>query len=274
MSTRYAVDDSAPAELRNALAKITAPYVGKARSYEDLANAANAVTAFLQEELGLYVGYAYLPDQDPKDGVIRIAVLEGRLDRIVLQWHDGLPVKREVAEAILARLVPGSVLRVKDVERTVFLLNDLRGITARFELRPGRTVGTAVIVVTPQSDAVWTSRIDADNHGSRYSGEYRISVLGQMNSPSGYGDGVTLNALTSHTGGLQFGLASYTTPIGPDGFKLGASLSVLRYQLDKDELPLGLKGHRRNSDDLCAVPGGAQPQPQRLWAGLIRLQAL
>lgn len=251
---RYVVDDSAPAELRAALAKITAPYVGKARSYEDLANAADAVTEFLQEVLGLYIGYAFLPSQDPQDGVIRIAVLEGRIDEVVLRWPGNVPVKREAVEAILAGLEPGAVLRVKDIERTVFLLNDMRGLNARFELRPGRLAGTASILVTPQAEAAWTSRIDADNHGSRYSGEYRLGFLGQFHSPFGRGDGIALNALSSHTGGLVFGLASYTTPVGADGLKLGTTLSALRYKLDKNELPVGLEGDARTFGTFLLYP--------------------
>ena len=63
-----------------------------------------------------------------------------------------------------------------------------------------------------------------------------------MNSPFGRGDGLTGNLLTSTTRGLMFGLVNYTTPVGSSGLKLGASVSAVRYQLDKDEFPLDLTG--------------------------------
>jgi len=239
---RYAVDDSAPAELRAALPKLTERYTGKDRSFEDLVNAAAEVTRFLQRELGYYLGYAYLPEQAPADGVIRIAVLEGRLDRVVLNWADGMPVDRDVVEAYLARLQPGSILRVRDVERVVFLVNDLRGITARFEVKAGTTPGTATLVVTPRAESVWSGKVEADVNGSRFLGVYRFGGLAQMNSPFGRGDGFTANALVSTTGGLGFALLSYTTPVGSDGIKLGTSLSGVRYQLDKEAFPLDLNG--------------------------------
>jgi len=132
-----------PAQLRAALPTLTAPFVGKQRSYEDLVNAAGAVTRYLQREMGFYLGYAYLPEQTPANGVIRIAVLEGRLDEVVLNWPDKMPIERGVVEADLARLKPGEILRVRDVERIVFLVNDLRGITARFEVKSGRTPSVA-----------------------------------------------------------------------------------------------------------------------------------
>jgi len=241
--TRYVVDDNAPPELQAALPKLTEAFTGKDRSFESLVNAAAEVTRFLQRELGYYLGYAYLPEQVPEGGVVRIAVLEGRLDRVVLNWSDNLPVDRAVVEAYLARLQPGSVLRVRDVERVVFLLNDLRGISARFEVRAGNTPGTAALVVTPRADSSWTGRVDVDANGSRVLGLYRLGGLVQKNSPFGRGDGLTATALVSTTGGMSFALVGYNTPLGSDGFKVGTSLSGVRYQLDKDDPTFALDFH-------------------------------
>jgi hemolysin activation/secretion protein len=243
---RYAVDDSAPAELREALAGITARYTGTQRGFEDLVAAANEVTRFLQRELGYYLGYAYLPEQTPEPVaggvVIRIAVLEGRLDRVVLNWRNGLPVDREVVEAYLARLQPGSVLKVRDVERVVFLVNDLRGMTARFEVSAGSRPGTATLVVTPAPERIYAGKVEIDHNGSDALGLYRLGGLLQVNSPFGRGDGLIANALVSNTRGLAFALLGYTTPLGSDGFKVGLSLSAVRYRLDKETFTLDLNG--------------------------------
>jgi hemolysin activation/secretion protein len=240
--TAYSVDDKAPAPLRAALPGLTERFVGKGRSYEDLVNAASAVTRFLQRELGYYLGYAYLPEQVPVDGVIRIAVLEGRLDEVILNWPDKMPVDRAVVEAYLARLVPGEILRVRDVERIVFLVNDLRGLNARFEVKAGRTPGTASLVVTAQPEERVTSRIETDSMGSRYSGVWRANAQATVASPAGRGDGLVVNVLSSFTGGLQFVLGGYTLPVGSDGLKLGASASYTRYSLDEDLLDVKLSG--------------------------------
>lgn len=238
----FSVADDAPPELRASLAKLTAPFTGKARSFEDLANAAAEVTRFLQSELGYYLGYAYIPEQQTTGGVVRIAVLEGRLDEVRLNWTEGLPVRREVVQAYLDELVPGSILKVRDVERTVFLINDLRGITAQVEVQAGSKPGTATLVVTPRADATWTARADLDTNGSRYLGRFRLTGLATMNSPFGRGDGLTGNVLASTTGGLFFGLVNYTTPVGSSGLKLGASVSAVHYKIDKTALPLDLSG--------------------------------
>lgn len=238
----FHVADDAPPELRAALARLTAAFVGKGRSFEDLANAAAAVTRYLQSELGYYLGYAYIPEQQTVGGAVRIAVLEGRLDEVRLNWSEGLPVRREVVQAYLDELRPGSILKVRDVERVVFLINDLRGITAQVEVQAGGKPGTASLVVTPRADAAWTARADLDANGSRVLGRFRLTGLATMNSPFGRGDGLTGNVLASTTGGLFFGLVNYTTPMGSSGLKLGASISAVRYQLDKKEFPLDLTG--------------------------------
>lgn len=238
----YALSPNAPAALVAALPTLLAPYVGTARSYEDLVNAAADVTRYLQRESGYYLGYAYLPEQQPRDGIIRIEVLEGRLDRIDLQWPAELPVQRALIEGYLARLKPGEILQVGDIERVVFLINDLRGITARFEVLQGTQPGFASLRVTGVAESRWTGKVDADVNGSRFLGFGRVGALLAGNSLLGRGDALTVNGLASTTGGLLFGLVGYTLPLGSDGVKVGSSLSMVRYKLDEDEFPLGVNG--------------------------------
>ncbi len=234
--------DGLPGVSPEALAALTAPFTGKARSYEDLVNAVAAVTRYMQRDLGYYVGFAYLPEQVPQDGVVHIAVLEGRLDQIQLKWTEGLPVSREVVEAHLAQLKSGDVLRVGDVERMVFLLNDLQGLRSRFEIEAGREPGTASLVVTPQAEARVTGRLELDSLGSRYTGIGRLGGQVTLASPTGRGDVVSLNALSSLTGGLAYGGVTYVSPVGASGLKLGAALSKVVYQLDKDQFTADLDG--------------------------------
>ena len=244
--TAFEVAPDAPAEVRAALASLTQPFVGPKRGFEDLANAAAEVTRFMQRELGYYLGYAYIPEQEPVGGVVRIEVLEGRLDQVELKWSDDLPVRRDVVEAYLAHLQPGAILRVRDVERVVFLVNDLRGLTARFDVKAGSLPGTATLVVTPKAEPNWAGKVDLDANGSRFLGVARAGGLLSANSLAGRGDALTLNALASFNGGLGFGLLGYTLPVGSDGLKVGTSLSFVHYKLDRTEFPLGVNGDAVN----------------------------
>lgn len=251
---RYQIDGlSAPTpEAVALLTQATAPYVGPKRSFEDLVNATAAVTRVLQRDLGYYVGFAYLPEQATGTGVVHIQVLEGRLDEVTLKWPEGEssapPVRREVVEGYLAALRPGSILRVRDVERVAFLINDLRGISTRFEIGPGREAGTASLIVTPRAEARVSTRIELDTLGSRYTGIGRIGGVVGVASPTGRGDAIVISSLTSLTRGLGYGGISYALPVGTNGLKLGASLARVHYEIDEDDYPEQLNGH--------AVAGG------------------
>lgn len=240
----FSVADDAPEALRLALARITAPYVGKGRSYEDLVNAASDITRFLQRDLGLYLGYAYIPEQVPKDGVISIAVLVGKLDKYVLNCteEDQLPVRCDVIRGYLDQLRSGDVLTVQAVERAIFLVGDLRGISLRAEVKEGSEPGTAILELTPRADRQWSGKVDADLNGSRFIGRERLGAMLSYDSPLGRGDGLTLSGVASVNGGMSFVLLGYNTPLFGNGLKVGASVSGLRYELDEEEFPLGLNG--------------------------------
>lgn len=235
--------DGGPPELQAALAGLTARYTGEGRGWEDLLAAAADVTRYLQGTLGRYLGHAYIPAQKPVGGRVRIQVLEGRLDRVVLDWPANMPVQRAAAEALLAQLKPGSVLLIAEVERVVFLLNDLRGVTARFEFNEGREWGTAELRVVAQPEARLQHRVELDGDGSRYSGTTRLGAQTLVASPLGRGDALTLSAQASTTGGMAFALAGYTLPVGGSGLKLGASASAFRYRFDRALLPQDVRGN-------------------------------
>ncbi|WP_077037770.1 ShlB/FhaC/HecB family hemolysin secretion/activation protein [Pelomonas sp. KK5] len=251
---RYVIDGPVPEKLAAALPRLTEAYVGKARTYEDLVDATVAVTRFLQSELGYYLGYAYLPAQAPQDGTVHIAILEGRLDKAVLKGGDGLPVKREVLQAYLDRLTPGEILKVQDVERVVFLLNDLRGVSVKAEVRPGTQPGTAILEFTPTADSRWELKADGDANGSTYIGRFRLGATGYWNSPLGRGDSVSGSVLASGGGGLRFALIGYNTPLGSNGLKAGVSVSTLKYKLDEADFPLGLYGDGRTINTYVLYP--------------------
>ncbi|WIV95788.1 ShlB/FhaC/HecB family hemolysin secretion/activation protein [Kinneretia aquatilis] len=251
----YAVPDDAPEALKQALARLTAPYVGKNKSWEDLVNAKDAVTRFLQSQLGYYLGYAFIPEQTPDKNIIQLAVLEGRLDQVRLLWdEEPWLVDKAVVESYLAQLEPGSILTVSQVERIVFLLNDLRGIVASFEIEPGRRPGTATLVVRPQRERRLAYKLDADLNGSRFIGLGRVGAQMTVASPFGRGDSASLSGLSSVNAGMKFLLGSYSSPVGARGLRAGGAVTLVRYALDKKEFPIGRNGSAVNLNAFGLYP--------------------
>lgn len=252
--TRYQLDGVEEKHLIDIEARLQ-PYVGANRSFEDLSSAAQVVTAYLQRELGLYLAYAYLPAQDIKNGVVTIAVLPGVLESVEIVWPaEELRVNKGIVQAHLDRLKPGSVIRVDEVERVVFLLNDLRGIRMSFAIKPGIQPGKAILVATPSNDRALTGSVGLDANGSRYAGTYRGIASMSWESPLGLGDSLSVSHLRSETGGLDFTLLGYTLPVGSNGLKLGVNVSTVNYKLNDDDFPLGLNGDAESIGAFALYP--------------------
>lgn len=234
--------DGLPEASAQALAAITAPYTGPNRGHEDLVNAAAAVTRYIQSELGYYVGFAYVPEQKPVDGVIHLQAVEGRLDQVQIQEPQGGPPVPSMVAAQLATLQPGRILREAELDRVVLLLNDLRGWRFKVEVGEGRTMGTASLKVTPMSEPGWSARVEADTLGNRDTGLVRVSGAAAWDNPLRHGDALSAQLMASHTGGLRQGSAAYTTPLGSQGLKAGMTLSRVDYDLAKSAYPAGFDG--------------------------------
>lgn len=245
----------APANTLPDIQKRLLPFIGSGKTFEDLGNAARVVSAYLQSEKGLYLAYAYLPAQKISNGVIQINVLPGVLERVEINWPSTpLRVDREIVQAHLAALKPGSVIHVAEVERVVFLLNDLRGIHVNFAVKPGDTPGTAILVASPHSTKAVTGKVSIDANGSRFAGTYRGIATVNIDSPLGRGDSLALSQLHSDTGGLDFTLVGYTLPVGSNGLKLGVNASTVHYQLSEQDFPLGLNGDARSLGAFALYP--------------------
>jgi hemolysin activation/secretion protein len=228
------------------LAGLVQPWVGKKLDIRGLNEAAGALTRHYQAN-GHLLSYAYLPAQRVADGVIELAVLEGRLEGAQIVTAQDVRLRDEVVQAHTDRLVkPGPVLQ-PDVERQLLLLNDIPGVAARAAFTPGAATGGAEMVVSVAEDEPLEVRVDASNHGSVSTGQYRAGVSLQLRDLFGWGDSISARGLLSNRGGLVTGALAASLPLGGEGWKLGASLSRLKYQLAGTFRNTGAQG---NADTL------------------------
>ena len=206
-------------------------FVGSDRSFDDVEAAADALQVAIRQE-GLFLAQVDVPSQKVEDGTIELRVLEGRLDSVELApLPEGVLVKQEQIESILAHLQPGDLLTVGKIERVLFLLSDLRGINVGSVVSPGSKPGTAKLDISIKPGERFEKNVDIDNYGSVYTGEYRVSAGFGVNSPFGRGDLFKIVGNVSTTGGVKFVRASYQTPVGGSGLKLGTAISALKYRL-------------------------------------------
>lgn len=212
------------------LAELVKPWIGRRLDIAGLNEAAGAITRHYQSA-GHLLSYAYLPAQRVADGVIEIAVLEGRLEATQIVTAQDVRLRDEVIQAHTDSLPKQPPLLQAEVERKLLLLNDIPGVTARAAFTPGSSTGAAEMVVSVAEDEPLVLRAEANNHGSRSTGEYRAGIGVQLRDVFGWGDSTGARLLVSKQGGLVSGSLNTSVPVGGDGYRVGAALSHLKYQL-------------------------------------------
>lgn len=193
---------------------------------------------------GYFAAVAYYPEQQIRDGVLEVAVVEGRLGRVVLDAKGLRNIRPSVAEGILGTLQAGSVLEEAAIERRLFLLQDVNGmVSVTSELRPGKAVGEGDLFVRV-ADAESRVRLsaDADNGGSEATGRIRLGANLRVNNVVGLGDQVGLRLIHQERGLTQLGRLSYILPVGNHGTRLGIGYSHVRYELGGQFAALGASG--------------------------------
>ena len=210
-------------------------FIGKTLDFNGLNDAASRIQRYYRER-GYFLAVAYLPQQEIKDGIVEIAVLEGRLGQINLQVDPKTKLKESFARSILAaHLKPGDLITENSLERPLLLLRDLPNMEVTSELGPSKTqVGAADLTVKiAENPKPFDGYVDADNHGNRFSGEYRLGINLNAGDLTGYGDLLSFRGFITDES-MKFGRLSYVIPIGPYGTRVGASATGFQYRLGKD----------------------------------------
>lgn len=202
---------------------------GNLQTLADLQQLTKRITAYYQ-----YKGYpysrAYLPAQNLNEGVLTIAIIEAKYDRIHV--NNQADLSPELVQAILAPLQSGQVIDSATLQQQLKLLNRLDGIQTRNVISAGRYVGTSDLTIDIQPTAKLTGYVGADNYGNEYTKEARFTAGIVLNNALGLGDRLSLDGLTS--GNLNFGRLGYEATINGAGTRLGASYSDLSYELGKE----------------------------------------
>jgi hemolysin activation/secretion protein len=185
---------------------------------------------------------ALLPAQRSSSGHIRIMIVEGRYGRV--QARSGEERIARGAEAYLARLQPGTLIERAALERATSLLEDLPGIAVTATMRPGDAVGTGDLVVDLANEAPFRSDVLLDNHGNRYSGQYRAGAILTWSSPFSFGDQLRVQGMLSDED-LRVASIGYSAPLGAHGLRTHFAWGYTNYELGDEFAILGATGRAR-----------------------------
>lgn len=235
------------------LQELVAGAVGRRQSFSELKALASKVTDHLRKK-GWFLARAYLPKQEVTSGMVRIAILQGNSDAEVRIGRD--PGVR-ICESRLLRIGklgvrPGEPLDERALERSVLLMNDLPGVSARAALSSGREPGSSMVDFMVSEGALVSGVVWGDNQGNRYTGVWRGNAMVSLNDPGRYGD--QLKVMATVASGLEQGRIDYTVPLRDDGLRGSLGLSVMHYRLGEEIAVLKYAGWGRTMSAGLSYP--------------------
>lgn len=232
------------------LKQLTERYIDLELNLYDLNRAADTVTR-LYRDSGFPIARAIIPAQKVADGIVRIEVIEGRISGISIVGNDRYP--SELIAARISDLPRDRIITLSALERSLLLMNDLPGLSARATLAPGAEFGTTDMVIRAEEKAVAGS-IAIDNHGRKETGETRIDAALDINNPFGIGDQINARAIRTHHDLLTFGRIGYSLPVSANGARLGATHSRVEYDIAGNFAALGIEGDVTNTELVLSYP--------------------
>ena len=229
------------------LLSVLSNYVNKDLNFSELELATSLISKEYRSR-GFWA-MAYLPDQELKNGMIEINILEGKIGKLKFIEADdkgkslNLP-QAEASKYILRGQNIGEMLDVRTLETSVKNLDNVPGITAAASLLAGMGPGETDIAISMANTELVTGSVRMDNHGSNSAGEYRLSGLANFDGMFNAGDRVSVSSLKSE--GITYSSIGFNFPVSYDGTRAELSYSFLDYKLGEQFKEVQAKGSANN----------------------------
>jgi hemolysin activation/secretion protein len=216
------------------LETLVAEGVGRDLTLGQIEALAARVTASYRER-GYLLARAYVPAQEIADGVVEIAVSEGRIGAVEVRGARRYDPAFLRAHVLLDRDQPR--FQAQDFERGLLLLSDLPGLEVKSTLKPGAIPGTTDVVLDVEKERLLTGEIEANNYGSRETGYERFGLALNVNNPFGWNDTFGIRGLVSREGdALWFARGTYGVALGHWGTRLSLAYTHINAAADVREV--------------------------------------
>lgn len=209
------------------LRSLVAGYEGRELTLGNLDDLADVIsTAYLRA--GYPLVRVYVPAQTLSGGVVKLAVVEARYGKVVLDNRS--KVKDGPLKATLAPLRSGQPVSNYTLERSLLLLSDIPGAQASSAIRPGDEPGTSDLMVGVTPAPRYTGTLGVDDYGNEYTGRARATGSFAVNGLLHEGDLLDFSAASSG-GGMNYFQGGYRWLLNGQGTTLRGGISSLHYHL-------------------------------------------
>ena len=128
------------------LAGLMPPETGAMISLSDLYAFADRITHYYREQ-GYALSFAIVPAQEITDGVVRIEIIEGRIDELIIREENLSDLARRHILDAFGRFAAKGLTRTQDLEGFLLSLNNYPGISAKGLIRPGSQPASSALVL-------------------------------------------------------------------------------------------------------------------------------
>jgi hemolysin activation/secretion protein len=206
---------------------------------DDMNEVANLVTSAYQER-GYILAKAYVPEQEIKDGILQIAILEGDVGEVKVsgqRYYNERVIRRNFLEQ-----VKHGVIREDLLERGLLLSQDLPGSETKVVLEPGEKTGSANILLKTEDRLAINWTIDFNNFGFERVSKERYGTYIDITDPW-WGSTLSLRGVTGNNPKDSLLVkGDWSVPINMWGTRLNVSYLEGSYVVGQDLSFLGMDG--------------------------------
>ncbi len=197
-----------------------ASFIGKEATFEELLAIRSAITQLYVDE-GYSTSGAFLPPQDLTDGVVRIQVVEGAIEKIEIEGLSHLRDSYVRSRIQLATQTPVNLPRLEEALQ-LLQLNPLIH-TVQAELSSGTSPGLSILTLDIKEAQPFSATATIENRDSPSVGEIRGTLSLAHNNVLGFGDHLSFDLGISQ--GINIYNIGYAIPLTPREGTLSVSYS-------------------------------------------------
>ena len=194
------------------------PLSGKQATIAQLAQAVTQATQAYQQA-GFPLSFAYLPEQSFDNGVVRVTVVEGHINRVVLEGDSGK--SEALLQAIVQPLEENKPLSQAAFERQTILLSRLEHLQVSASAAPPTTTdgGTTLILKLDRKPILFSVGADLRQ------GDPKAAATLTLNEPLWSGSQWQFSALLDNWNKERFASVTLNQALNAQGTRLSANFS-------------------------------------------------
>ncbi len=205
-------------------------YRKKDLTFKELQQVADQLTR-LYKKKGYMLARVFIPAQNADNGTIRFQAVVGKIGAITVE--NKTIIRPDAVDRQIKFLRGGDFVLRQNLERAVWLLNDLTGADAKILLKQGSEEGTTDIHFIIEKSTGKHGTFFIDNYGNRYQGYNEVGVTYDIWNPGKVGDVINIAGFTSGSK-MHYGYINYNVPAFKDGMTVTTGYSHLGYNLGNE----------------------------------------